>query len=38
MVNNVSERELSKSNTVLVKNFPGATSEKMPEEMDEIFK
>ena len=33
MFNNINERGLSKSNTVLVKNFPGATSE-----MDEIIK
>ena len=38
MVNNISEHELSKSNVILVKNFPGAKSEKILEEMDEIFK
>ena len=38
MVNNISEHELSKSNAVLVKNFPGATNEKIPEKMGEIFK
>ena len=38
MVNNINERGLSKSNTVLVKKFPGATSEKILEEMDEIIK
>ena len=38
MVNNINERGLSKSNTVLVKNFPGAASEKILEEMDEIIK
>ena len=38
MVNNVNERGLSKSNTVLVKSFSGAASEKILEEMDEIIK
>ena len=38
MVNNINERGLSKSNTVLVKTFPGATSKKVLEEMDEIIK
>lgn len=34
MFNNINERGLSKSNMVLVKNLPGATSEKILEEMD----
>ena len=38
MVNNINEFGLSKSNTVLVKIFPGATSEKLLEEMDKIIK
>ena len=36
MMNNING--LSKSNAVLVKNFPGATSEKILEEMDGIIK
>ena len=35
---NVNERGLPKSNTVLVKIFPGAASEKVREKMDEIIK
>ena len=38
MVNNINERGLSKSNKVLIKNFPGTTSEKILDEMDEIIK
>ena len=38
MVNNINERGLSKSNTVLVKKFPGATSSKILEEMDGFIK
>ena len=38
MVNNIDEHGLSKSNKVLVKKFPGATSEKILKEMDEIIK
>ena len=38
MVKNTNKHGLSKSNKVLVKSFPGATSEKMLEEMDEIIK
>ena len=38
MVKNTNKHGLSKSNKVLVKNFLGATSEKIPEEMDEIIK
>ena len=38
MVNNINERGLSKSNKVLVKKFPGTTSEKILEEMNEIIK
>ena len=38
MVNNINERGLSKSNTVLVKKFSGAANEKILEEMDEIIK
>ena len=38
MVNNINERGLSKSNKVLVKSFPGATSEKILQEMYEIIK
>ena len=36
MVNNINKRGLSKSNKVLVKDFPGSTSEKILEDMDEI--
>ena len=38
MVNNINERELTKSKKVLVRSFPGAMSEKILEEMDEIIK
>ena len=37
MVNNINKRGLSKSNKVLVKDFPGSTSEKILEDMDDIF-
>ena len=38
MVKNTNKRGLSKSTKVLVKNFLGATSEKILEEMDKIIK
>ena len=38
MVNNINECGLSKTNKVLVRNFPGASSEKILEQMDEIIK
>ena len=38
MVDNINGSGLSKSNKVFGKNFPGATSEKILEEMDEFIK
>ena len=38
MVKNINELGLPKSNTVLVKNFPGAAIENILEEMDEVIK
>ena len=38
IVNNINEHGLSKSNKILVKKFPHATSEKILEEIDETIK
>ena len=37
MMKNFNQLGFSRSNTVSVKNFPGATSEKILEEMNEII-
>ena len=37
MLNNISEREISKQHSVKVRNFPGATTERFNEEVDDIL-
>ena len=38
MLNNISEKSLSKTHKVRVINFPGGTSEKMTDHLDDLIK
>ena len=38
MLNNISEKDLSKTHKVTVINFPGGTSEKIKDQLDDLIK